>query len=64
MLLNSAVTFDEWKFIALKFFPEYVPQGYFYDGEGYFVIVPAESGEILVVTDNWNRVQYGDPQSD
>ena len=64
MLLNSAVSFDDWKYIDLQFFPTYVPQDYIYDGEGYFVLVSAESGELLVVTDNWHRVQYGNAQSD
>lgn len=64
MLLNSATAFDDWKVITLKFFPEYVSEGYFYDGDGYYVLVSAEDGEIMLIFDNWHRVLYGDMQSD
>lgn len=64
MLLNDAVTFNDWSVIQLSYYPKEVPQGTLYDAEGYHVTVSAETGEILLITDNWSRVQYGDTQAD
>ena len=62
LYFEKAVSYDDGKFIALVFDRGGISFDWINDGEVYHVLISAEDGDILLVTDNWGRTSYGNVQ--